>query len=205
MEWRDIKAEMAALVGEKVSPLGYKFVKSQDSFERRSGDETRFIFLGFVAKKNAFHHMRPWCGIRNAEIERVFHKTSGVDAKYQRNYTVVNAGRHDSLDLDTAQERETAKQQIAAFLREVALPLLEREYSIQDYSRMLNTNPSMRCAYHANPENRCHYGLICARMVDDLCYTTVKTAYSAYLQETSNGFYYPRFLDLVTDIEGNGT
>ncbi len=201
MKWNDTKAEIISACGEALYPLGYKYVKSQESFEQTKGNDKRMIFLGFVAKKDTLHEMLMWCGIRNADIETVFHRTPGVSPQYRRNYTVANIAMTEYLDLETRHTIETTKEETRRFLSDVALPFLSREYTFHDYSQMLNTNPSDRCLFHANSENRCHYGLICARLSGDPHYEDIKEAYSAFLHSTNNGFYYPRFMDLVADLE----
>ena len=204
MDWPEVKTELIASVGKILVPIGYTFVKSQESFEQKSGKGIRFIFLGFVAKKDAFHHMRMWSGIQNREVEEVFHRTSGVDKKYRRNYTVVNLGMDDYLGLDSKAMIEEAKREANRFVQEVAMPFLEKDYTIGAYSQMLNANPADRCPYHGNRENRCHYGLICAKLACDPCYKMAKEEYSAFLRTTNNGFYYPGFLSLVADLERTG-
>jgi hypothetical protein len=204
MQWPDVKAELVASVGNDL-PTGYRFIKSQESFERKSQNEIRFIFLGFVAKKDVLHYMQMWSGIQNREIEELFHRTSGVDKKYRRNYSVVNVGMDYHLDLDTKPRIAKAKQEARRFVQDFVLPFLEKEYRISDYSRLLNTNPSEPCPYHGNMENRCHYGLICAKLAGDPRYETAKEKYATFLRTTNNGFYHARFLSLVADLERERT
>ena len=40
-----------------------------------------------------------------------------------------------------------------------------------------------------------------AKLAGDPCYESVKAAYTKFLQEMSNGFYYPRFKNLIEDLE----
>jgi len=83
-----------------------------------------------------------------------------------------------------------------------ALPFLEATHTIADYSRMLNSDPTtIWCDYHGNIQNRFHYGLICAKLAGDPCYESVKAAYTKFLREMSDGFYYPRFKNLIEDLE----
>ena len=146
---------------------GYKFIRSPESFQRKDALEKRFIFFGFVAKKDVMHKMSMWCGIQNVAIEEVFHRTSGVDKKYRRNYTVVDQDWNHVprqtlyMDLESRDGIEAAKIESNKFVIGKALPFLETAHTIADYSRMLNSNPTtLWCAYHGCIQNRFHYGLI---------------------------------------------
>ncbi len=204
-------------VKEPLVSKGYELLRSLELFERNDALEKRLICFVFVAKKDAIHHMRMWCGIQNAQLEEIFHRTSGIDKKYRRLYTVVNLGKDGYLDLDRPNGIEIAKAEIRKFVDGTALPFLERAYSMADYSGMLNGmhkastvadwfrisigKPTLRCPYHGNTENRFHYGLICAKLAGDLLYESLKETYAKYLRKTNKGFYYPRFERLIEDLE----
>jgi hypothetical protein len=145
--------------------------------------------------------LRAWCGVRNNSIEERFHRTSGVDKKYRANYTTINIDCGEYWYLNTEKEIKDAIAKATKFIREKAIPFLEKEYSIQDYCELLNTNPGGSCAYHGNRENRCHYGLIAAKFVADPRYEQWKGIYSEFLRSTNSGFYYPRFEKLLADLD----
>jgi len=124
-----------------------------------------------------------------------------VDKKYRASYTTINLGGDDHWYLNSEQEIKNAITNGEHFVLETAIPFLEREFSYQNYCDLLNSDPAGPCAYHRNAQNRCHYGLIAAKFASDPRYEELKRIYAAYLRSTNNGFYYPRFEKLVTDLE----
>jgi hypothetical protein len=88
------------------------------------------------------------------------------------------------------------------FIKNIAIPFLEREYSYTDYSNLLNSNPTdWSCPYHGNPQNRCHYGLIAAKLSNDPRYPELVTIYSEFMRTNNKGFYFPRFQKLLYDLD----
>jgi hypothetical protein len=201
MGWAETRASVIAACSSRLQPHGYKFVKSRDGFEKAAGDRWGF-YLGLVASRYGTYSMKPWCGVRNAAIEEVFHRTSGVDGKWQATYTTINLGAGVRWPLDTAEEVAAAIEEVRRYVAGTALPFLEREYSYQDYSDLLNAAPTQwDCPYHGNPQNCCHYGLIAAKLAGDPRYERLRAVYAEYLRSTHDGFYYPRFEDLLKDLE----
>lgn len=196
----DSKAEIVDACGALLIPQGYRYVKSRAAFERKTATDLRSVFLLFVTS-NASHNFRIWCGVRNNEIERVFHRTSGIASKHRARYTTIQIGPNEYWALNTDEELAAATKSASDFIRDSALPFLGIERSLSEYSEMLNESPGAPCRYHANPENRCHYGLISSWLCNSPDYGTLKETYSKYLQSINNGFYYPRFEALVADLE----
>ena len=206
LTWPETKQELMASTAELLIPLGYKLLKSAESYERKDKLEKRFIFFGFVAS-SAIHHMHMWCGIKNMAVEEIFHRTLGIKKAYRRNYAVVQLGMHPYVNLGGGRAAiPAAKAAIRTFLDSTALPFLERAYTMADYSRMLNTNPAEKCPYHAT-EYRYFYGLICAKLAADPCYEVVKGIYAHRLQQQHPDFPYwsKKFADLVADLESEDT
>src|SRR4051812_29719986 len=141
MAWADTRAAVIAACGSCLQPHGYTFVKARDGFEKAAGDRRGF-YVGLVASRYGTYSMKPWCGVRNAAIEEVFHRTAGVDKKWQATYTTINTGVPAHWPLDTADEIAVASEQATRYIVETALPFLEREYSYQDYSDLLNADPT---------------------------------------------------------------
>ena len=201
MAWDDTRSAVISSCGTLLEPRGYKLVKARDAFERSSTSERRGVYIMLVSTKHGNYKLRVWCGVRNKDIEERFHKTSGVDKKYQPSYTTINLDCGEYWSLNTEEEIAHAVANAKAFIDERAIPFLEENYSINDYCSLLNTNPSGKCPFHGNPENRCHYGLIAAKLAADPRYDELKATYTKFLMLTNNGFYYPRFQRLIADIE----
>jgi hypothetical protein len=144
-----------------------------------------------------------WCAIRDNKIEEIFHRTSGVEKRYQADYTTIDRGLGNSfLWLNSEDEIINFIAKAKDFISGEALSLMERDYSYMDYSALLNDDPgNATCPYHANPENRCHHGLISAKLASDARYGQLLSTYSGNMRKWSNGFYYPRFERLVADLD----
>jgi hypothetical protein len=201
MAWDDTRSTVLAACDTCLEQHGYKLVKSRDAFEKSSASERRGVYIMLVASKHGNFKLRVWCGVRNNAIEERFHKTSGVDKKYRANYTTINLDCGEYWDLNSEKEIARAIGNAKRFITDTAIPFLEREYSAQDFSELLNTNPVGICPYHGNAENRCHYGLIAAKLAADPAYEDLKAAYAEYMRSTNKGFYFPRFEKLVEDLE----
>ena len=201
MTWERIKPLITSASGELLEPRGYKLVKSRDAFEKSSKSERRGVYLAPSASSAGNYTMQPWCGIQNNMIEECFHRTSGVDRRNRVYYTTINLQAGDLWWLNSEHEIEIALAGLRRFLVETALPFLEREYSYQDYCDLLNRDPEENCPHQMNPQNRCHYGLIAARLAGDPRYDELKQVYATRLRRVSGGFYYPPFEKLVADLE----
>ncbi len=204
MAWDDTRAEVLAALASWLGPHGYKLIKSRDAFEKSSRTERRSVYPMLVASRYGTYTLDVWCGVRNNAIEDWFHRTSGVEKKFRSRYTTINRASEQRWPLDTATDVAAAIGKAERFTRETALPFLEREYTYQDYSDLLNADPTEPdCPYHGNRENRCHYGLIAAKLAGDPRYPELKEAYAHYLRTTNNGFHYPRFEAMVADLESS--
>ena len=175
--------------------------ESPRRLRKSSPSDRRGVYIILVASKHGNYMLRVWCGVRNNAIEERFHKTSGVDEKHRANYTTINLGGGELWYLNTEKEIVQAVAGAKRFITNTAIPFLAKTYSDQDYCRLLNTNPRGRCPYHGNRENRCHYGLIAAKVTNDPGYEKLKRIYAEFLRSTNKGFYYPRFEKLIADLE----
>jgi hypothetical protein len=201
MSWQEIRNSLFQVCGSLLEPHGYRFVSARAGYERASTSERRGVYLVLVASPHGNHSVQPWCGVRNNTIEKIFHRTSGVDKRYQSSYTTINVGEGHWY-LNTREEQQHAAAKLREFIQGVALPFLGKEYSYSDYSALLNTDRDGRCPFHGNAENRCHYGLIAAKLSGDPRFEELKRQYSDFLRRTNRGFYYPRFEEFLKDIDG---
>jgi hypothetical protein len=204
-EWDDTRSAVIAPCGARLEPQGYKFVRSRNAFELSSASERRAVCIILVASKHGNYMLQVWCGVRNNTIEECFHRTSGVNQKDRGLYTTINFDCGEYSYLNSVEEIAQAVTNVQRFITDTAIPFLEKEYSERDYSRLLNTNPSGICPYHGNPVNRCHYGLIAAKLAADPAYEQLRVDYAEYLRSTNKGFYHPRFERFVADLESSST
>lgn len=203
--WDDTRSTIIAACGTRLEPNGFKLVKSRNAFERSSASERRMVCMMLVASKHGNYMLRVWCGVRNNSIEERFHRTSGVHQKDRGLYTTIGLDCGEYWYLNSSEEIAQAVAKSQRFIRDTAIPFLEQEYSERDYSRLLNTNPSGICPHQGNRVNRCHYGLIAAKLAADPAYEQLQVVYGEYLRSTNKGFNCPRFEKLVADLESFST
>ena len=127
-----------------------------------------------------------------------------MDKRCQPYTDTVALFSHNRWVLNTSEDQATTIVGFQAYIRDVALPFLQKEYSFQDLSTMLNTtNPDGRCPFYNNAVKRCHRGLAAAKLAGDTRYEELKKQYSTFLRGLSNGFYFPEFEMCVKNIERN--
>jgi hypothetical protein len=201
MKWDQIKSTITDGCSSVLTPLGYRYVASRNAYEKSSALERRSVLLNFVATKHPSYSVTLWCGMRNEEMERLFHRTSGVE-KHQSTYMTTNfvCGR---WHVNTEEEIAEAIGNCRELVNSKCLPFLEQQYAYAKYSSLLNTNPTERCPYHGNSENRCHYGLIAAKLAGDSQYESLKASYLEYMHRSNSGFYLPRFQAFIADLESS--
>jgi hypothetical protein len=208
MDWEQKKAAIFQACEAVLEPHSFKFISSRPGFEKKSKSDRRGVYLILTRTNHGNYVGHIWCGIRNNIIHEIFHRTSGIGKAYQscHTHTLVNLRPvDDNRWLNTEDELNQFIIGIESFLKDHGLSFLEKEYSYQNYSDLLNSNPSTPCLFHGNREFRCHYGLITAKLAGDSRYDVLKEIYSEFLTKTNNGFYYPPFQKLISDLESTPT
>ena len=201
MSWSDIKSSILGAAGELLEPHGYKLIKSRDSYEKLTPTGRLVIRLTLVASDVGNYSVRIGCGVRNDAIEDIFHRTSTVDKRCQSSTPTIIIGGDERWRLNTAEEQAVAIAGLQKYIQEAAIPFLQKAYSLQDFSDLLNTtNTDGRCPYHGSIW-RCHRGLIAAKLAGDPRFEELKRQYSGFLRVTSNGFYFPEFEKCLKNID----
>ena len=161
MSWNDIKASVYASCGALLEPHGFRLIKSRSSYEKVTANGRLMIYFTLVASDVGNRFVRTGCGVRNNAIEDLFHKTSSTDKRCQSATATIGVSCDKLWVLNTTEEVAIAISELNAYVRDVALPFLQKKYSLQDFSMLLNTtNTDGRCPYFANSIWRCHRGLI---------------------------------------------
>jgi hypothetical protein len=202
MTWNDTRNSVLRACGKELEPLGFQFSDSRTGFETKTSTDRKGVYINLVCTDRGNRSAKVWAGISNFVIEKMFHRTSGVAASQRAFYTTVNLGCADRWSLDNSHDHETAIDGILAFIKCEALPFLAKDYSLSDYSSLLNSPPFNRSRYHGNPQNRCHYGVIAAQLSGDPKLPDLIREYGTFLGENSRGFYLPRFQRCLADLAG---
>lgn len=204
MSWNEIKSLILKSCGELLEPHGFRLVKSRDCFDKVSPTGRLVVQLTLVASDVGNYSVRIGCGVRNNAIEDMVHRTSSVDKRRQSSTTTINISCDQLWWLNTSAEVAAAIVGLQTYIRDVALPFLQKDYSAQDFASLLNTTDSDgRCPCHGNGIWRCHRGLAAAKFADDARYEELKRQYSDFLRTLSNGLYFPEFERCVRNLDGH--
>lgn len=196
----DHKSVILDAIGPGLESRGYKFVVSRCSFEKKSANESRGVHLFISKNGSASCSVSVRCGIKVAAIDEIYHRTSGIERKYQPHHPTVDlVHRGSTHTIGTIEDLDEAIAEIADFIDRQALPFLERSYSLRDYSDMLNESP---CRFHSAWMSRGHYGVVAAKLAGDERFDSLVESYSDLYQKSNDGFYYKGFARLLADLKG---
>ncbi len=201
MSWNEIKSAVLQPCGSLLEPHGYKFIKSRNSHVKASATGKLIVHIGLTATDHGNYYANIGCGVRNNTIENIVNMTATCDKSAKPHTATVFISSHNRWLLNTAEDQAVTIAGFQAYIKEVALPFLQQEYSFQNFSTMLNTTaPDKFCPFN-NSIRRYHRGLAAAKLAGDTRYEELKKQYSIFLRALSNGFYFPEFEKCVKNIE----
>jgi hypothetical protein len=138
MLWQDVKQQILDACGPLLESQGFKFVKSRSTFQKPTPSGRMIVRFLFTASDVGNYSVAVGCGVRHDIIERVVHQTSTIAKRVQGSTTTINAEWSDSMYLNTPEEQAVAAKALQTYIREVALPFLLRDYTLADFSALLN-------------------------------------------------------------------
>lgn len=200
MDWTELQQELIGSVEQLLADDGYRYVKSRKAFALKSGDRSRFVRLRFVATPTGNRYLEAWCEVQTKESSLVFHRTSGVAKKHQNQYSVITGNSAPSICLTAQSDIQSGCMTLTEYIENSAIPFLTQDFSNSNLSSLLNDAPDLPCRYHANRENRAHFGVIVAQLANDPKLDELVAVYTDFIAETNNGFYLPRFESLLVDL-----
>ena len=194
MSWPLIQLDVLEPCKALLTAHGFKLVKSRMSFEKPSADGRLVVRVLFVASDVGNYSVQIGCGIRHDAIERIV-EAGVAPERRQSTATTIQAEWSRTWGLNTAEEQQEAITELLRYLHEVALPFLEREYSLADYSALLNQtdadgNPVEQLGMGVHFWQR---GLAAARLAGDPRFESLRRHYTERLRALSNGLYLPAF------------
>jgi hypothetical protein len=138
-------------------------------------------------------------------IERIVHQASTADKRAQSCTTTIAAEWSDDLFLNSPEEQVITISRLQAYIREVALPFLERDYSLADLSALLNLVDFEGQPIYRTGMGTCFWqrGLAAAKLAGDHRFEDLRRHYTAHIRAVSNGFYYPEFAACMKYIDEN--
>jgi len=195
MSWQAIQLELLESCKPLLEPRGYKLVKSRSSFEKPTAGGRLIIRLLFVASDVGNRSVQIGCGVRNDAIEQIVSQGAPPATGAAAIPTTLHAEWSHRFWLNSVEEQEEAASRLRQYVRETALPFLEREYSLGDFSALLNVTdvagkPIERIGMGVRFWQR---GLAAARLANDPRFESLRRHYTQHLRALSNGCYLSEF------------
>jgi hypothetical protein len=203
MSWEDIQVTVLRSCEDILRAHGYKLVKSRNHLEKTIATGRLIVRFTFVASDVGNRFVRVGCGVRNHAIEEIVNRTSSLEQRSQAFTTTIDMNCDTIWWLNTEKEQAATITGMHKYFREVALPFLEKEYSLEDFSALLNvTNPEGRPVYRVGMGTRFwQRGLAAAKLAGDARFDELKRHYTEHVRELSNGLYFPEFERCVRIVD----
>jgi hypothetical protein len=193
--WSDIKTKVVNACGDILSPHGHRFVKSRSSFERTIATGRLSVLLTLISSDVGNRFARIGCGVRNSAVEKL---VGGSPAD-----TTVSLSCDTLWPLNTPEDLASTICGLQAYIQEVALPFLGKDYSFQQLSDLLNvTDETGHPVYRIGMGIRFwQRGLAAAKLAGDGRFAALKVHYTDHVRSLSKGLYYREYEDSIRRIE----
>ncbi|MDB6122743.1 MAG: hypothetical protein JWQ71_1736 [Pedosphaera sp.] len=193
--WKNIKSDILKGCEDILRPHAYKLVRSRSSFEKPTATGRLIVLMNFVSSDVGNRFVRIRCGVRNNEIERIVSRTLSTDKGYHPSTITIGTDCDTVWLLNTQEEQASTIKGLQSYIQDVALPFLEKDYSLQDFSALLNvTDAEGRPVYRVGMGIRFwQRGLAAAKLAGDERFDDLKRHYTDHVRVLSNGFYFPEF------------
>jgi hypothetical protein len=201
--WEDTKSSVLEGCEDLLSPHAYKLVKSRSSFEKPTATGRLIIRLAFIATDVGNRFVRIGCGVRNNAIEELVNATSSLDKRSHSSTTTINTYCDTLWLLNTPDEQASTISGLLAYIQDTALPFLERDYSPQDLSALLNiTDSDGRPVYRVGMGTQFwQRGLAAAKLAGDERFDDLKYHYTNHVRSLSKGLYFLEYERCVRRID----
>lgn len=195
-----------------LKPYDFVLVRRMDWFIRK-GTPSLIYQLAFYDgySKNKGYTIAPALAVRIEEVEKIFHKVSGFEPKYQKDTPTINPTIKDLVKAKDDYEFELAYIQdvnplvnkLFKIFKNIALPFLEENSSIVAIDKLLNSNPENEDSIFYIPYLRFYHGAIVAKLSCSPNYQYITETYRRYLTRET-GFYlkdYEKLLAILKDVK----
>ena len=200
------RAELVATLAPRMAARGFPLVKSKQWYQHKQSGLKQIYELEFVDRVD--YSVRPGIRMRIDEMEKIFHRTSGFEKKYQSGHTIgislmsyVRDHKQFRYNLGHVDQVPQIASQIESAFDTVAAPWFEKYSTVAALDALLNTEPDKLSSYYLVEWVRCAHGLIAARLTHRPDYDKLAATYSKAMKRISKGFYSDDFEALVRDLE----
>lgn len=175
-----------------LEPCKFSLVRRMDWFVRK-GDSKLIYRLDFFNghRKDTGYLVSPSLAVRIEEVERIFHEVSGFEPKYQKDTPTIWVSIKELIkgpdeyeySLNDVEDVEALAQHLFIVFRDVALPFLEENGSVQAINKLLNSEPEKEDSIFCIPEKRYFRGVISAKLTDDIRYGEIALIYREKVEQ----------------------
>jgi len=208
----ELKNRLLDELATLLEPYGFVLVRRMDWFIRK-GTTSLIYQLAFYGgySEDKGYTIAPALAIRIEEVEKIFHKVSGFEPKYQKDTPTINPTIKDLIkakddyefELASVQDISPVVNKLFEIFKNIALPFLEENSSIAAVDKLLNSNPENEDSIFYIPYLRFYHGVIVARLSCSPNYQYIAETYRDYLTR-ANGFYlkdYEKLLAILKDVK----
>ena len=205
------RAELMRTLEPSMAARGFPLVKSKQWFQRKQPGLKQIYGVEFLLYVE--YSVRPWISMRIDEVEKIFHRTSGIEKKYQGSSATLGiwlwqligkrSGDYEQFRYDLGHVDQVPVIAFwieSAFVTEAA-PWFGEHSTVAVVDSVINKDPDKFGVYHFFPWSQYAHGLIAARLNQRPDYDELAATYSKAMKRISKGFYSDRFEALVRDLE----
>ncbi len=186
MKKSELKNELFSQLTTLLEPYEFALVRRMDWYVRK--EESKLIYrLDFYDgyRKDVGYTVSPSLAIRIDRVEHIYHQVSGFEPKYQKDtptiWPTINDLRKGDEGyeylLDTHKDINPLSEKLFVIFREIALPFLEENSSIEAIDRLLNADPQNENNFFCIPQHRYFRGTIVAKLAKNDRYDQVVRVY----------------------------
>jgi hypothetical protein len=186
MKKLELKNALFSRLIPMLDPFKFFLVRRMDWFVRK-GDSQLIYRLDFYdgQSKDTNYSVSPSLAVRIERVEQVFHKVSGFEPKYRKDSPTIWVSLNDlkkdqdeyEYVLDSFENLDALVRTLFILFKDVALPFLEENSSVQAINNLLNSEPEADNNIYCIPEKRLFRGVIIAKLAKDVRYGEIAMIY----------------------------
>ncbi|MDH6125482.1 hypothetical protein [Kitasatospora sp. GP82] len=201
---RDLVSALAPVLEAR----GFVWSPRRSAFRRRTDGVQHLLQLVFVDYAPVVE-VGIELAVRHDAVESVFHRTSGIDKRYQAGTSTIGGDFAEVTGIPSARIEIAPPGDVGEAVRrlistvEPAERYFARFSDLAEVDRELNSHPECRTPNRPMPWLRCSTGLIVARLVGRPDYGLLLAAYREQMATVNDSFYLARFTRLARDLVDN--
>lgn len=208
MKTLELKKGLFEKLSALLLPYDFVLFRRMDWFQRKEDSTTQMYRLDFYSGIGGYT-VAPSVAVRNEEVERIFHRVSGFEPKYQKLTPTIWVTIKDltkstpgcEYDLQTSDDIDSVAEIFFTYFKDVAFPFLKKNSSLNAVDKLLNDDPKKDSIYDSF-YLRCYHGVIVAKLNNRSDYQQIAEIYRQALASFEDGYYladYERLLEVLTN------